>query len=115
MFIPGETIKHTFILPFYLDEISQIIVTYKQEDRIVYERIINKNNPQGAELSVQDVKYTKLSYDISQADSLLFTDDVPYYMQVNVYTTSHSRAVSRIISSNSGVQFLHKVMPKAGE
>lgn len=114
MFIPGETIIHTFILPFHLTEIRQIIVTYRQDDRIVYERVVNKSNPEGATLVKQD-NYTKLSYEISQADSLLFTDEVPFYMQVNVYTTSHSRAVSGVIKSTSGIQFLHKVMPKAGE
>lgn len=40
MFHPGETVVHNFDIPFAKSSISLILVTYKQDGRIVLERTI---------------------------------------------------------------------------
>lgn len=35
MFYPGETITHSFSVPFEPDDIAEVIVTYKQRDHII--------------------------------------------------------------------------------
>ena len=38
MFFPGETDYHIFTLPFAAADISSVIVSYKQRDRVLLEK-----------------------------------------------------------------------------
>ena len=40
MFYPGETIAHTFTLPYKKSEIDKVIISYRQNGHIVLEKII---------------------------------------------------------------------------
>lgn len=53
---------------------------------------------------------TKISYQFTQTESLLFADDVPFTIQCNVYTSGGTRHASYEMSSRSGVQYLRDVL-----
>jgi len=113
MFIPGETLIHVFVIPFNYLELQQVVVSYKQDDRIVFEKVVTKNTP-GATMEKQD-EYTKVTVEFTQAESLSFANDKPYYIQLNVYNRSHSRMTSKEIKASNGIQFVRAPLPKAGE
>lgn len=81
MFIPGETIAHTFTIPYPKDSIGQIIISYRQKDRIVLEKIItSKKNMVSTE---ED--NTIVSAVLTEAESLLFEDNCEFRIQINVF------------------------------
>ena len=104
MFFPGETISHTFYIPFAKDEISYVILSYKQNGAIILEPKITS----GFEKDIKN--YTKFTYALTQNESLLFDDNSPFTIQVNVYTLNGTRHASHELSSKSGVQYLREVM-----
>ena len=40
MFFPGETITHSFVIPFAANEIDHVILSYKQNGAIILEKTI---------------------------------------------------------------------------
>lgn len=105
MFHPGETVSHTFIIPFIADELSKVVVTYKQNDHV----IITKQITSGFE-PYQTVK-TQVVVPFTQSESLLFEDNKFYSIQLNVITVSGARATSNEIKGQSGVQHYKEVIP----
>ena len=104
MFFPGETISHTFIVPFNNNEISKVVITYKQNDRIIFEKTLTSG-------FIREEQYiTKIEYQFNQGESLLFDDNSDFTIQVNVYTVSGSRHASHEMRSSNGVQYLREVI-----
>lgn len=103
MFIPGETVTHEFTIPFADAELSKVVVTYKQDERIVLTKTISSFE------KVTETK-TKITLPFSQQDSLMFKDDTVYTIQLNVYTTRGSRAACTEFKSNTGKQHYKKVI-----
>lgn len=118
MFHPGETVVHSFIIPFVTSTISQIIVSYRQNDHIILERIItsamlnlNLQGGGGALQNFEDPAMTKFKIELTQEESLLFNDNEKFYIQLNVYTEAGSRHASCEIDSTSGIQHIREVIP----
>lgn len=107
MFIPGETVRHQFIIPFAYDEIDHVVISYRQKDNIILEKTITSDFD---ELTGDT---TSIAYDLSQQESLLFTDDNSFTIQLNVYTINGSRHASREMKSSSGIQYYRNVMKGA--
>ena len=105
MFSPGETICHRFIIPFVANEISKVIITYKQNDHIVFIKTITS----GFEEADSRLK-TKFNVTFTQNESLTFKDLYDYYIQINVLTTFGTRATSKEIKGRSGVQYHKEVI-----
>lgn len=103
MFIPGETIVHEFIIPFIASDLSKVILTYKQNDRIILTKTISSFEDVGA-------GKTKVTFAFSQKESLLFDNDANYKIQLNVYTDSGTRASSVELESFTGIQHYEKVI-----
>ena len=114
MFIPGETIRHGFIVPFVANEIEQAVITYKQNDRVVYEKTVSATS-EDSMIESLDENRSRISFDFTQSASLLFDDNLPFTAQVNIYTVFHSRHTSKPVSSASGSQYHRKILPKGGE
>ena len=110
MFFPGETITHRFIIPFAKGEIDHVVITYKQKDQISLEKTITSNSE---DMSEDSAFSTKIEYTLSQQESLGFEDDVPFTMQVNVYSVGGSRHASHELKSSSGIQYYREVMTNA--
>lgn len=107
MFNPGETITHTFTIPFAASELTtnaaKIYVTYKQQDDIFLERLITSGWQTGEEnTSIIEVTFT-------QRESLLFHDRDKFEIQLNVYMDG-ARFVSELIRSNTGIQLKREVI-----
>ena len=100
MFNPGETIVHEFVIPFSALELAKVIVSYKQEDDIVFEKTVTS----GFE-PIENTENSKFSVEFSQQESLLFRDLLNYTIQLNVLTSSGSRAASKEIKGCSGTQY----------
>ena len=104
MFFPGETITHTFYIPFAINEIDNVVVSYKQNEAIILEKKITSG------FEADSTQVTKFEIVFSQTDSLLFDDNRPFTIQLNVYTTGGTRHTSHEMDSSNGVQYLREVM-----
>lgn len=104
MFFPGETITHVFIIPFNINEIDHVVLSYKQNGAIMFEKTVTSGFEEDSSNS------TKISFPFSQSESLLFEDNSDFTIQCNVYTTSGSRHTSHEMSSNNGIQYLRDVL-----
>ena len=104
MFFPGETITHRFIIPFAANEIDKVIVSYKQNEAVMFEKIVNTG------FTEQDQGSTLVEFQLSQGEGLLFADDTPFTVQLNVFTSVGTRHTSHVLSSSSGVQYMRDVI-----
>lgn len=69
MIYRGSTPIHTFVLPFDLDQIANIMVTYRQNNCNVLQKNMDDNM---ADISV-DMEAREISVQLSQTDTLVFT------------------------------------------
>lgn len=89
-FHPGETIAQTFIVPYRKDDMEKIIISYRQCDYIILEKIITSTGM----LEIENDE-TAVSSIISEAESLLFKELTRYGVELNVFFKNNSgRAVS---------------------
>ena len=104
MFNPGETVCHRFTIPFISDELAKVIVSYKQDGDIVFEKPITSG--------FEDIDGTKtrITVCMSQEESLEFREMKDYRIQLNVLTKLGSRATSKEIKGHNGVQHLKEVI-----
>ena len=105
MFSPGETVSHQFIIPFVAAEVAKVVVSYKQDDDIVFEKTITS----GFEKYSQGEK-TIFSYFLTQQESLMFDETKDLYIQLNVFTTYSTRATSKPIKYATGSQYHSEVI-----
>lgn len=111
MFNPGETVTHTFVIPFTKTSLSQVIVSYKQDGYVILERITSGRDFFDHEVNgVIDPVKTDIQITLSQEESLLFRDRHNYTIQLNVFTEGGSRHVSCEIKGTSGVQHHREVI-----
>lgn len=108
MFHPGETVSHIFTIPFVKTEVSKVIVTYKQNDHIIIVKTITSETIEAVTAAT-----CKVTVAFNQEESLLFEEDKPFKMQLNVVGATLEgsfRAASKEISSNNGVQHYKEVI-----
>ena len=140
MFNPGETLVHEFIIPFIYDTIEKVIVTYKQNDRLILIKEITSFQPYIPDEEEQHddpqemvpISYnaidelfyngsitplpgqtgdrTKFVCEISQEESLMFEDFNRVKVQINVYCLNGSRSTSSEMPLSSGVQHYKAVI-----
>ena len=103
MFFPGETDFHIFTIPFMAEDISRVIVSYKQRDRVILEKEAS------AAETVEEFK-CQVTVSLTQQETLRFCDDEPIAIQLNVYSTENARVTSRPILIRCGEQFYREVM-----
>ena len=104
MFFPGETITHVFYIPFNMNEVSHVVLSYKQNGAIMFEKTVTSG------FEADSSTTTKISYPLTQNESLLFEDNSPFTIQCNVYTINGTRHTSYEMSSESGIQYLRDVL-----
>lgn len=104
MFNPGETVCHQFTIPFVADELAKVIVSYKQDGYIVFEKSITS----GFESKTRTE--TIVNVEFTQEESLLFNEYRRYTIQLNVLTKLGTRASSKEIKSENGAQYHKEVM-----
>ncbi len=108
MFFPGETIAHTFVVPFIPAEIDHVIVSYKQNGGIVLEKIVNSGFQ-------PDRGYSKFSLVLTQAEGLMFEDNMPFTIQLNVFMKENNcRMTSRELNGETGIQYYREIMKARG-
>lgn len=107
MFFSGETVTNSFVLPFSANEIDYVILSYKQNGSIIFEKKITS----GFISEAQHI--TRVEFAFSQAESLLFDDNLPFTIQCNVLTKAGSRHASHEMKSTSGVQYVREVLNNA--
>ena len=106
MFCPGETIRHTFIIPFLARNISKIVVTYKFKGDVFFEKVITSDNSTQFQYyePAENENKTKVSFILSQDESLLFPENDCYTIQINVLTLGNSRHSCTILKEETYVQ-----------
>lgn len=114
MFNPGETIAHTFVIPFRRVDLSEVIISYKQNDEIIFERRITSSREfmehRGPDGEIDPIR-TEIRIVLTQEESLLFLELSKFTIQLNVLTASGSRHASATINGSNGVQHHKEVMP----
>lgn len=103
MFYPGETDEQEFTIPFQADTVASVVVTYKQNNITVLEKTVTELEDAEGESSIVHVH-------LSQEDTLLFADDRPVFIQVNVLFKSGERRSSFPIGWTLGNQYHRNVM-----
>lgn len=115
MFIPGETIAQTFTLPYSKENIGQIIVSYRQRDRIILEKIITSQK----NMQSTDDDQTVISAVLSESESLLFENDCDYGIQINIFFGSGEvtggRVASCEITGHTGYQHIRELSTTAAK
>ncbi len=104
MFFPGETITHKFVIPFAANEIDYVIISYKQNEEIIFEKKIASGFEQ------EGTNITSFSFVFTQSEGLLFDDNNSFTIQCNVYTKGGTRHTSYEMKNSSGVQYLREVL-----
>ena len=104
MFFPGETITHNFVIPFAKNEVSKVVVTYKQNDQIVLEKTITSG------FVDEGTSLCSFDYTFSQPESLAFQDNSNFSIQLNVYSVAGTRHASYELRESNGVQYYREVI-----
>ena len=104
MFFPGETVTHHFVIPFAANEIDKVVLSYKQKEAIMFEKTLTTGFISDGE------NITSVEFALTQGEGLLFADDTPFTIQVNVYLKCGTRHTSHELNSSSGVQYLREVI-----
>ena len=139
MFHPGETLVHEFIIPFICDVVEKVLVTYKQNDRLILIKEITSFVPYIPdeeeehdpieEAPITNNAIDQLFYDeiveplpgetkdrtkivcgLSEEESLMFDDFDRVKVQINVYCYNGSRATSDEFPLSSGSQHYKAVI-----
>lgn len=105
MFNPGESAVHSFTIPFVKEELKKVIVTYKNKDDVFLTKTITSGFKDG-ETELETV----FDIALSQAESLLFKENIKYKIQINVFTYLGSRMASAEIESKTGPQHYMEVI-----
>lgn len=105
MFCPGDTVVHNFTIPFAVNELAKVVVSYKQKDRIVKIIEVTSGFSQGS-TNMEAV----FSVTLSQQDTLLFDESYPYRAQLNVLTTTGTRCTSNEMPDKTGPQQYKRVI-----
>ena len=108
MFFPGETITHTFVIPFGVNEIREVVISYKQNGSIMLEKTVTSG------FISDGTGVSKVELVLSQSDSLLFDDNADFTIQINVYTVGGTRHASHELKSSNGIQYLRELLPQGG-
>lgn len=110
MFSPGETVIHNFVVPFLPTEISLVIVSYKQRGNIVLEKEVASEDIISQNTGSSPFDHTTIvEVELDQEDTLLFEDNVPFTIQVNVMAQS-TRHASKELKGESGIQYHREVI-----
>ena len=104
--------EHTFLIPFVTDSINKIIVTYKQNDHVILERIVTSAMlvDGDALIPIDNPARTKFRVQLTQQESLLFEDKRDFWIQLNVFTNGRTRHASCEIKGSNGVQHVREVI-----
>ena len=109
MFHPGETIAHTFTLPYEKSTIDKVIISYRQKDQIILEKIITSDTS----LQETEDNQTIVSSILTESESLLFHDLTTFGIQINVFfgdgEIASGRVTSDEIGETTGVQHIREL------
>ena len=109
MFIPGETLTHTFTIPFDKVNIDTLIVSYRQYERLVLEKIVTSKTSM---LPREDGKLD-VSVHLTEEESLLFADENTVGIQVNILFVDGSRIASNEMYEETGLQHIDEIGAEA--
>ena len=102
MFIPGETICHRFQIPFMSTDVTEIIVSYYQNDYVILEKTVD-----ASELEVEGGA-TYFTVQLTERESLMFQNHTSFRVQLNVLLTNGRRCTSEEIKGSNGIQHIRK-------
>ena len=102
MIYPGETKEQVFVMPYPYDAIDTAIVTYRQNNAVVFEKTAD-------EFEVLTSDKSRFSIALAQEDTLMLKDNIPCYMQVNVILVGDNRKVSAPFMETVGIQYHREV------
>lgn len=105
MFFPGETVNHTFIVPFDITEIGRAIISYKQNGHIIVEKEATSSSVDNEN---SETSSCNLIVSLTEKESLLFEDNSEYSIQINIFSPVNGRITSKPIYDCTGEQYLRQ-------
>lgn len=107
MFIPGETVGFEFFIPFACEEISEVLVTFRQNNKVILTVPITSEDKFERVSEVE----TRIVVTLSQKESLLFENNSEFKIQLNIFTKrGGSRAASTEMTAKTGKQHYKEVI-----
>lgn len=95
-FHPGETFVLNFIIPFSKWDVSTVVLSFRNRDRVAYEAMASSFKVENTEEEEAEGIYKlRVGFLFSQSDSLMFDENENYTMQLNVFGPNGSRATSK--------------------
>ena len=98
--IRGTTPTHTFNLPFGVETIKEVRITYQQDNNTVIEKTEADCTKEGQRILVK----------LTQEETLQFTEGKQVSIQLKVLTTSNDVLVSQIAKTNCGKALNEEVL-----
>lgn len=102
-FYPGQTDYQVFTLPFAADDVTSVLVSYKQGGRVVLEK-------EASSKEAIDEETCSVSLTFTQAESLKFIDGEDILVQLNVIGASGARVTSNPIVLSCGDQYHRQII-----
>lgn len=94
--IRATTPTHYFRTTIDPDGLKRILVTYKQNKRVVLEK--EKSDLTITSEVVDDATVYTMSFKMTQGEANRFRDDAPIYVQVRILTNDGAAAASKIFA-----------------
>lgn len=107
MFTPGETITSEYHLPFRQEDVAALYLSFRQDDRIILSKQINRTNIIN---STSPVNTSYIIGTLTQEESLLFDDNKQYYAQWNALLINGQRITSEEMRGTTGTQHKREVI-----
>lgn len=105
IFHPGETLVLNFTIPFSIEDVKAVSLSFRDRYSLVFEAVANAFNSEDEETEITDehgdvigieTKYkTRIGYTLNQEESLQFHENSNYKLQLNVYSGNGSRIASK--------------------
>lgn len=99
---PGSTAVHTWYLPFDLEDIDKVRVTYQQNGQTIFEYETNEFEAEEEGCS--------FALELTQEDTLGFQEKVLCKAMLNVLFKDGARVPSKTVTFPVGEQFYEEVM-----
>lgn len=96
-FHPGDTVVFDLAIPFEIEDVEAVQVTFRNQYAVAFEVTITSFKVEIVESEDGEIiaKKTRLGFTLNQAESLQFSENGIYKMQLNVYGPNGSRAASK--------------------
>lgn len=119
-FHPGDTVLLQFRLPFSIQDVKAVVISFRGNDRVAFEALATAFSSEDEYEMDEEGNYvldedgeqivsqyrTRVGYTLTQAESLMFDENSSYLLQLNVFGPNSSRIASKEVVVKTMAQHL---------